>query len=42
VHQCLLPVTNIVHSKSGKQGENKSLASENASAMAQSAGQEAK
>ena len=42
VHQCLLPVTDIVHSQNGKQGENKSLASENASAMAQSAGQEAK
>ena len=42
VHQCLLPATDIVHSQNGKQGENKSLASENASAMAQSAGQEAK
>jgi F-type H+-transporting ATPase subunit epsilon len=31
-----------LHSQNGKQGENKSLASENASAMAQSAGQEAK
>lgn len=42
MHQCLLPVTDIVRSQNGKQGENKSLASENASAMAQSAGQETK
>jgi F-type H+-transporting ATPase subunit epsilon len=37
-----LPATDIMHLQNGKQGENKSLASENASAMAQAAGQEAK
>ena len=38
----ILPTTDKLRTQNGKQGENKNLASENASAMAQSAGQEAK
>jgi hypothetical protein len=40
--QGFLRKIDTMHIQNGKQGENKSLASENASAMAQSAGQESK